>query len=480
MNLTSLHYLIFLGAAAALHFALPRRLRWVVLLAASYYFYASWKLEYVAVLAGATAVSYGGGLAIARARPGAQKRLALAAGIVLILGALVGFKYLDFFNDTARALFARLSLAYSFRGFGLLAPIGISFYALQATGYLVDVYRGKTPPERHLGVFAVFVSFFPQLVSGPIERAGRVLPQVRRASGFSFAGAAEGLALVVFGLFQKLVIADRLAIYVDEVFAHPAAYRGWPVAVAAYFYTIQIFCDFAGYTDIALGSARLLGYELVANFDRPYFSTTVVEFWRRWHISLSTWFRDYLFIPLGGSRVSAPRRALNLMIVFLVSGLWHGARWTFVAWGGLHGAYMVASVATGGVRERLARRLPGALRRARAVVQAAIVFHLVAFAWIFFRADSLATARTLIANLLRPAAGGRRVAEAVFSSYDLKVAIAAILFLAGVHVLQGRRGAAGFTARMSTWARWAYLYALVAAILVFGEFGITKFIYSQF
>jgi D-alanyl-lipoteichoic acid acyltransferase DltB (MBOAT superfamily) len=337
MLFTSLEFLIFFPIVVALYFGCPYRYRWLLLLAANYYFYAAWKLEYIFLLLASTLISYITAILMVKPENQAKRTGLLVIGLIANLGILFAFKYFNFVNDSLRIAFNQFNLIYNVPMFQALLPVGISFYTFQSLGYTIDVYRGKLEPERHLGRFALFVSFFPQLLAGPIERASNMLPQFYEKFDFDEARVSSGLRLILWGLFKKIVIADRLGLYVNAVYNSPSDWEGWPVFLATYFFAFQIYCDFSGYSDIAIGAARVMGFNLMENFRRPYFAQSPSEFWRRWHISLSSWFRDYLYIPLGGSRVSVPRWYLNLMIVFLVSGLWHGAAWTFVIWGGLHG-----------------------------------------------------------------------------------------------------------------------------------------------
>ena len=486
MLFNSLEFLIFFPIVVTLYFICPYRYRWVLLLAASYYFYAAWRLEYIFLLLATTLISYT--TALLMARPGYQTKRAglLVLGLGLNLGILFAFKYFNFFNDSLRAAFNQFNLFYNVPMFQMLLPVGISFYTFQALGYIIDVYRGKLEPERHLGRFALFVSFFPQLLAGPIERATNMLPQYYKNFDFDEARVTSGLLLMLWGMFQKVVIADRLGLYVNTVYNNPAEWVGWPVLLATVFFAFQIYCDFAGYSDIAIGAARVMGFELMDNFRRPYFAQSPSDFWRRWHISLSSWFRDYLYIPLGGNRVPVPRWYLNLMIVFLVSGLWHGAAWTFVIWGGLHGLYIVGEMASRGLRAKLAQRLgldqrPGA----KAVLGGVITFILVCLAWIFFRANSVADA-FLILNNLAPLTNFASLnapwAVVVDNpAQEMALSIALILLLELVHLVQAQQGRflPSFWQR-PFWVRWAVYLGLALAIMNLGITEEVPFIYLQF
>jgi alginate O-acetyltransferase complex protein AlgI len=529
MLFNSLHFVFFFPLVVAVFFATPKRFRWALLLAASYYFYAAWRPEYLVLIFASTVVDYVAGRGMGKFKaPGTRKTLMLAS-ITTNLGILFGFKYLSFFNESVRAVLNQFNIFYGAPAFDILLPVGISFYTFQSLSYTIDVYRGVTPPQRHFGIFALYVSFFPQLVAGPIERSYRLMPQFFQHRGFTQEGFASGLRLMLWGFFMKIVIADRLAIYVDQVYGDPDLYGGTTLLVATYFFAFQIFCDFAGYSAIAIGAARVLGYDLMENFRRPYFATSIREFWGRWHISLSTWFRDYVYVPLGGNRVDTTARwYANLLIVFVVSGLWHGAAWTFVVWGALHGTYLVVSLASARVRDDAWRRIgrstaylarrgralatgqgfvadpgervhsfpafdalrpnredrqvpsvepgdspPAWLRATRRLLAVLITFHLVLVGWIFFRAGSITDAFYVLGAIWN----GEGTIVGPMTLWQFRLAVVSILALLSVQALRelwpGPRSA-------PTWVRWSMDYALIFAILLFGEFGAQEFIYFQF
>ncbi|HZW03607.1 MAG TPA: MBOAT family protein [Anaerolineaceae bacterium] len=481
MLFNSAEFLIFFPIVVALFFALPQRYRWVLLLAASYYFYIAWKAEYVVLIMLSTLVDYFAGRQMAQIADRSRRKKYLILSLGIHLSILFAFKYFNFFSDSLRALFTSLELTYPVPVFRALLPVGISFYTFKSLSYIIDIYRGIKQPETHLGIFALYVSFFPQLISGPIDRSERMIPQLKRAQFWDWARIGEGLRRMGWGYFKKLVIADRLAVLVNTVYDSPGDFTGVPLILATYFFAFQIYCDFSGYSDIAIGAARVMGYDLTENFQRPYFSRSIGEFWRRWHITLSTWFRDYLYIPLGGNRVSDGRKAANLMIVFLVSGLWHGAAWTFVIWGGLHGLYLVTSQATARWRAGLAERLHLArFSRLTGALSLLITFHLVTFAWIFFRANSLGDALYIAGHLFT---GLELQAGYGFGLglYDLAIVLLAILVMEGSHLFEHRTGAVWTYLRSwPRWLRWATDYALIFAVLLFGRMGVTEFIYFQF
>ncbi len=384
MNFNSPEFLLFFPVVFALHWLLPHRFRWFLLLAASWLFYFWWNFGAGFLLVGTTLVSWLCARGISRTGSSAGKRALLVLALTVSLGCLGVFKYAGFF-----ASIAGLDLPMQ-----ILLPVGISFYTFQTLSYVIDVFRGTVPAENHFGYYALFVSFFPQLVAGPIERPENLLPQLRRERRFSLQYLSAGGWLLLEGYFKKVVIADSLAPFVDRVYGAPEAALGPEIVLATVLFGVQIYCDFSGYSAIARGAAKLLGIDLMENFRRPYAAPTVREFWRRWHISLTSWFTDYVYIPLGGNRKGLPRQVLNILIVFLLSGLWHGAGWTFVLWGLIHGLYLAA----GAVRDRF-RKGPALSGRGRAVWSHIRTFALVTFSWLFFRAASLEDAALLLSRL---------------------------------------------------------------------------------
>lgn len=416
MLFNSVQYIFFLPLCAILYFLVPQRWRNLFLLMASYYFYMCWMPQYALLMAASTLTTWLCGFFVDRAKRGPMRKAALALNIGVNLGILFLFKYYNFFISLVTRSMAVLGIAVSFPASSLLLPVGISFYTFQALGYSIDVYRGDICHERSLINYAAFVSFFPQLVAGPIERSGKLLPQFRETHRFDPAQATQGLRLVLLGMFKKVAIADMAALYVDAVFDD--LYQicgGLTVAMAVFLFTIQIYCDFSGYSDVARGSAQIFGFQLMENFDAPYFSTSITEFWSRWHISLSTWFRDYLYIPLGGNRRGFARKLTNLMLVFLASGLWHGAALSFVVWGALHGFYRVAEEAWRKCVKPLEFRYSWCVK-IQTVVKTAWCFVLVSLAWIFFRADSVLSGVMIVKQILQ---GGGGLTRLIDNSYCL-------------------------------------------------------------
>ena len=482
MLFNSLRYMVFFPTAVLLYYLCPKRYRWALLLAASYYFYMCWEAKYLLLIIASTLIDYVAGILMGRTEAPGKRLALLLLSLLTNLGLLFTFKYFAFFSESLRAALAPFNIFIDVPAFKPLLPVGISFYTFQTLSYTIDVFRRQREPETHLGIFAVYVAFFPQLVAGPIERSQRLLPQFYEDHAPQWDRMIDGLQLIVWGLFKKIVVADRLSVFVDQVFEHAGTYHGAPVWLAAYFFSFQIYCDFSGYSDIAIGSAQIMGFRLMDNFRQPYLARDIGDFWKRWHISLSTWFRDYLYIPLGGNRVPALRWHLNLLIVFVVSGLWHGANWTFVIWGGLHGTYYIASRWTSGLRESVARavgfnRIPAC----RAIVQTLITFHLVTLAYIFFRANSLSDAVRLIQGLfLFTPDHPIRVA---LTPTDFAVALLSVVFLMtmeGLPALRRAERGRSLLAERPGWLRFAFYYAITMSIFIFGRFGSNPFIYFQF
>jgi D-alanyl-lipoteichoic acid acyltransferase DltB (MBOAT superfamily) len=395
MLFNSFQYVVFFPVVAAIFFLLPFRCRWIHLLASSYFFYMCWKAEYALLLLLGTLVSYLSAILLDRSPDVRTRKVILAACLTANLSVLFGFKYFNFFNGAVRDLLGWLNLPHEVPYLNVLLPVGISFYTFQSLGYVIDVYRRKSRPEKHLGIFAVYVSFFPQILAGPIERSTRLLPQFYKESSFSYDRAVLGLTQILWGLFKKIVIADQVSVVVDAAFKDPQGYAGVPMVLAAVLYAFQIYCDFSGYSDMAVGSARIMGFELMQNFRQPYFAKSISEFWSRWHISLSTWFRDYMYIPLGGNRVVRWRWYYNLFLTFLVSGLWHGANWTFILWGAWHGLLVIMQDVVRPVGRwagMLGVNTGGVPVRALKIVS---TFTLVVIGWVLFRAESFGHAVTV-------------------------------------------------------------------------------------
>ena len=401
MTFNSWEFLVFYPIVATLYFILPKKLKWPMLLIASYYFYMCYQAELVFLIFGTTLVSWIASNIIAKSKSTAVRRTCLAMTLVVCLGVLFFYKYFNFISGSVTGLVELLGGKAPDVVLNLILPVGISFYTFQTLSYVIDVYRKDVEPERNFFFYALYVSFFPQLVAGPIERPGNLIPQLKEPKRPSVENAVKGGKHMIVGFFKKICVADVLAVYVNAIYNDVENATALGVVVATVMFAVQIYCDFSGYTDIAIGCARVMGIRLMKNFDHPYMSTSIKEFWQRWHISLSGWFRDYLYIPLGGSRCSKWRHLCNLFIVFLVSGLWHGAAWTYVIWGAIHGVYQIIGNLTIKPRNRALRAigLPESSAPVR-IGRRVITFALVCFTWLFFRANSVSDAFTLISTVV--------------------------------------------------------------------------------
>ena len=396
MLFNSLSFAVFLPVVFALFWLCPQRLRWVVILISSYYFYMSWNVKYVALILLTTAVSWATALLIGRTDRQRRKRLYLNAALIISLGVLFLFKYFNFFSGMVSSILGYFSFGSDAVVLDVLLPVGISFYTFQTLSYVADVYRGTVEPEPNFGKYAAFISFFPQLVAGPIERTENLLPQIRKEFHLDYQKASYGLKLMAWGFFKKIVVADTLAVHVDRVFDCVYNYTGFTFLIATVMFGIQIYCDFSGYSDIAIGTAKLFDIDLMRNFHAPYFASSVKEFWSRWHISLSTWFRDYVYIPLGGNRCGRAKHMRNLFLTFLASGLWHGAAWNFVIWGALHGLAQILENLLLKKRCPSLARDGGSLRTWSCVL---VTFIITMLAWIFFRIPDMASAEFLFSHM---------------------------------------------------------------------------------
>jgi alginate O-acetyltransferase complex protein AlgI len=478
MLFNSFSFFLYFPIVTLLYFALPHRFRWAMLLTASIVFYVAFIPKYILILVFTILLDYAAGLAIGRSR-GRSRKLWLGASLAANIGVLAFFKYFNFIGENIAAATHGLGLAWAPPHLDIILPLGLSFHTFQSMSYTIEVYRGPQPVERNLGIFALYVLFYPQLVAGPIERPQNLLPQFREVHAFDYERAADGFRLMAWGFFKKILIADRVALLADPVFNEPGRYQGLPLAVAMVAFSIQIYCDFSGYSDIARGAARVMGFRLMLNFNRPYLATSIPDFWRRWHISLSTWFRDYLYFPLGGNRVSLWRQHLNIAAVFLLSGLWHGASWTFVVWGALHALFFITSRTWSHLR----RSGEGAsvpegwpLR----VLKIVVTFLLVTLAWAFFRARSFGDAWLLLSHLHLGWAAALR--ELPLGGYWVQLRLAAVLtiVLLAVETAQDAPEVASLIAYRKSWVRWMVYYAIVLLTLSLGVFGDTPFIYFQF
>ena len=507
MTFNSIDFLIFFPVVTGIYFVIPRRLRYLWLLISSYYFYMAWNPKYALLIAFSTVATYVCSLALdhlhKKGTAVQQRKWVLAACVLINLGILALFKYGNFFLENMQRLLSMAGFSPSGRRLDLLLPVGISFYTFQALSYTFDVYKGKISAEKNLLRYALYVSFFPQLVAGPIERSTSLLPQIRNVEKidvWDLDRVRDGYMLMLWGLFQKLVIADRMSIFVETVVNGWQDYGFLEIAVAAVFFAFQIYCDFGGYTNIARGAAMVMGFHLMNNFSQPYLAENIKDFWRRWHISLTTWFTDYLYIPLGGNRKGTLRKYLNILIVFGVSGLWHGASWNFVVWGLLHGFYRIM----GEFRSTLIAKFSRPRKAARMEAQSnaktagsehgtlsigrlyhiAVTFILVDFGWIFFMSGNLTRALALIRQMFTRLQGiGFR--SSGLGKIDLICLLFGLAILLAVDILHEKRiSVFSAVSRKPVWIRWGlYMGLLWATIMlrVYGDvFDNSTFIYFQF
>lgn len=485
MLFNSLAFAVFLPIVFFLYWILPNKYRPLWILITGYYFYMSWNVKYVVLILFTTVVSYG--CAILMQRWKKKKTILLCSTLIASLGVLFFFKYFNFFSLSAVNVLERFSIHLHPVTVSLMLPVGISFYTFQTLSYVIDVYRGDVEAEKNFITYAAFITFFPQLVAGPIERTGSLLPQIKGEHHFDKENAIYGLMLMAWGFFKKLVVADNLAAYADLIFDDVYSYSGFPLLLAAFFFTMQIYCDFSGYSDIAIGCAKLFDIHLMTNFKSPYFAVSIKDFWSRWHISLSTWFRDYVYIPLGGNRVGKVRNALNLLLTFLVSGLWHGAAWHFVVWGGFHGLLQTLENCFPFMR-RLSRRAkeePGNMRGVKVWLLRIMTFVIVMLAWVFFRAEHMSDAWYVLAHMLEgirsPAlyiteglmVFGMRISEVLFVVIPLAI-------LMTYDYVSLRKDPILLIRKCKKPVRWLVYYGFVFLVLMLASFNAQEFVYFQF
>lgn len=491
MLFNSLQFLLFFPLVVCVCFLLPAKVRYIWLLIASYYFYMCWNANYALLLLSSTAITYLSGLYMDSVKDESaaavlRKKICVAVSFTLNLSILFFFKYFTFVMDSLGKVLALAHIQLNRPDFDVLLPVGISFYIFQALGYTMDIYRGEIRAERNFLRYALFVSFFPQLVAGPIERSKSLLKQLSEDSRFDYDCVRTGLLWMLWGYFLKVVISDRCAVLVNTVYGDYANYQGFQLITANVFFALQIYCDFMGYSTIAKGAAKVLGYDLMDNFRQPYFAETVKDFWRRWHISLSTWFRDYLYFPLGGSRGGKFRTCFNLMVVFLVSGLWHGANWTFVVWGGLHGIFQIAESLSAPAFDRLYDRLHvdrGTFSwRAIRVVK---TFVIVDAAWVFFRAETIQDAFEILKGSLRLSNIGMIMNGGLLNlgldqrNMSLLTVALALLLSASVIREKGMDLIAWITAQNAVF-RYAVYWTVLVLILFSLDITGQEFLYFQF
>lgn len=460
----------------------PQLRKWLIL-GSSYVFYGWWDWRFLSLIIISTLVDFWAGQRLARLTDSGKRRLTLAVSICVNIGMLGTFKYFDFFATSFTDVLSAMGMTATPLTLNIVLPVGISFYTFQTLTYTIDIYRRQLEPTSDLIAFAAFVAFFPQLVAGPIERARNLLPQIATSARFDFNQVRDGGMLILWGLFKKVLIADRIATHVDAVFADVGAFSPPQIAVAVAFFSVQIYCDFSGYSSIARGLAKTLGIELMVNFDRPYFARSLRDFWRRWHISLSTWFRDYVYIPLGGSHAGTRRTMINLTITFLVSGLWHGAAYTFVIWGALHAAGYFLDPFTRW--DRAHDSVVSMTRKVLGFVWTAIFVNL---AWIFFRADSLESAMQMLSILFSPVAWSEALGSIAnplslavgMSSTEFVLSFYLIAILIALDLLFRDRGIDRVTSGWGFQARWVLSWVFLSHLLLLAPSSTGSFIYFQF
>ncbi len=488
MLFNSVDFLVFFASVFLLFYVIPKTWQWGLLLAASWYFYAAWKWPFIFLLLTSTLVDYFAGLGIAATESRRRKRLFLALSLFVNLGLLFYFKYAGFFTDVARQMVADDEISRIIPNLNPLLPVGISFYTFQTLGYTIDVYRGVLAPQRHFGKFALYVAYFPQLVAGPIERAQSLIPQLDRKVSFDYDRVVSGARMAAAGLFKKVVIADNLGVLVDRIYDHPQGHQGLPLVIATVAFTYQLFCDFSGYSDMAVGLARMLGVDLIRNFDRPFFTKNLSHFWRRCHTSLGLWFREYIYIPLGGNRRGPFVYYRNIFIVFVLSGFWHGASWNYLAWGASQAVFFILGSLTLPLRDALVDFTGlGRVPRLLAGLQHLKVFFLYTVSMVFFRAATLGDAGYVFTHLhqgLRQDLfdGGAWWSVLSLSGNAGKIIVVGgfILIMEIIHGFADRFPTDRTVARLPGLVRWTIYLALIYGMLLFGEFSGHQFIYFQF
>ncbi len=483
MLFNSIDYLLFFPIVVALYFSIPHRYRWILLLVASYFFYMCWKPVYALLMLLTTLIDWYAAIKIEAAPDNRSRKLWLFTSILSNLLMLGGFKYTGFLNDLAISMSKLIGVGYQIDPFHILLPVGISFYTFQSMSYAIDVYRGNMRAEKNPGMFALYVSFFPQLVIGPIERSTDLLPQFYDKKYFDLSRAVDGMKLMLFGYFKKMVIADRLGLVVERVYGSPHDYTGFPLIIATYCFAFQVYCDFSGYTDIARGSAKVLGFRLKENFIMPYFATSINDFWRRWHITMSSWFRDYLYKPLGGKGDSTFHWYRNLLITFTVIGIWHGAGLTFLLFGLIHGIYTVVYLATQKVRKNFSEFI-GLMRvpRFKKLLDIFITFHLVLLSYPIIAAHNINDTWYFFTHMFQ---------DLIFSTSYFRgelglfgtgffVAVMGIVLMELIHSKLINDPEKSFTNIKPVWLRWSVYYILIYTVIIFGEQFAQEYYYFQF
>lgn len=475
MVFNSLAFLLFITIFFPLYFQLKGRLRLWLCLVASYFFYGWWDWRFLGLIVLSTLIDYSVGLRLDQTEVPEKRQRLLTMSIVANLGVLGFFKYFNFFADSFQELLNQIGLSANYNTLYIILPVGISFYTFQSMSYTIDIYYRKLKPEPDLTRFATFIAFFPQLVAGPIVRARDFLPQFRTDRKFDWDRFISGTGQVLWGFFKKIAVADSLAPFVDQCFASPGSFSSLHLIIGVVFYSFQIYCDFSGYSDIAIGLGRIMGFDFPVNFRTPYFSKNFSEFWTRWHISLSSWLRDYLYIPLGGNRHGEWKTFRNLMITMLLGGLWHGASWVFVFWGFLHGMYLVVQRVLGKLFDQLHRTI-GTLSWLRDGGNLVLVYALTCFAWIFFRSPEFATAAKMISGI---GAFENLSFDAITNKFVVLKGMLLILFLVGAELANFRFNFRSLIIKSPAFRMFSFA-VLLWLIAFFGTFDANAFIYFQF
>ena len=499
MVFNSMDFLVFFPLVVIVYFVIPAKVRWVWLLVTSYFFYACWNPQYIFLLAFSSVITYLSGILmgyIKKQQWGDRRKsmllnISVAVGLFFNLFLLFYFKYFAFAISSANRIGNYIGLYLKIPIYDIILPIGISFYIFQTIGYMVDVRRGKIKEERNFFRYALFVAFFPQLLAGPIARSSNFLPQVNKPTFFDVENVREGLLTMAYGLFLKVVVADRIAVIVNSIYSGWADENGMSILTATILYAFQIYCDFEGYSQLAVGSAKVLGYNLTSNFNTPYLCTSVQDFWKRWHISLTSWFREYLYIPLGGNRKGRGRKYLNTMIVFLLSGLWHGASWHFVIWGGINGFYNIVQDATKRTRENVYKffriNTNAFLWK---IFCAGVTFGLVDLSWLFFRAGGVMLALKMLKRIYLDFNIGFLCLDSFYNIFGTTRNFAIIIISLIVVLIVDMVRRMGFSIQryileQQIIYRWVIYFAIVGTIFIFGTYGggyeqQAQFIYFQF
>lgn len=469
MFFNSIEFIIFLPIVVAVYYLLPHKLSWLWLLIASYYFYMSWKAEYALLIIGSTVVDFFAAQFIDKTDKKSIKKAWLSLSLITNLGLLAVFKYYNFFRSELEETLVANGLDNWFPTLSLLLPVGISFYTFQTLSYTLDVYFGRQKPEKHFGIFALYVSFFPQLVAGPIERFGHLGAQLKEWQKLHYSNIVSGLRLILYGLFVKMVVADNLSPYVDQVYRDYETLSSSTIGLGLVFYAFQIYADFFGYSTIAIGAAKLLGIDLMDNFKAPYSAISIGDFWKRWHISLTTWFREYLYLPLGGNRVNQFRWVINILIVFIVSGFWHGANWTFIIWGAIHGLVYLIENIFGRLTGIKAKNFSKPFR----VLASLKTFIIVILAWTFFRAESFEHATNILQALF--------VNFEVVSTIEIgQMLIPLVVIYFSFDAILGQKRFDHWLNAQHWAIRWSTYSILLFATMALGGVSHQPFIYFQF